>query len=123
MSNLVEHARHELELIGEDTETIDGYLKVVQAFADMRHSGYSASIAIPVIGKLLHFKNLSPLTDDPEEWFHHDSDVWGTSEGIWQNKRNSEAFSKDNGKTYYLLSESEGPTRDRPIHTSVLKEK
>lgn len=105
MSNLVDHARRELELINEEPDTIEGYLKVVQAFADMGHSGGSASVAIPVIHELLQFKNLRPLTDDPVEWHHHGEDVWGAPGGIWQNKRNGEAFSKDGGKTYYLVSD------------------
>lgn len=105
MSNLVTHARRELVLIGEDPETIDGLLKVIQAFADMGHSGGSASIAIPMINALLQFKNLSPLTDDPGEWVHHTAEQWGEPGGVWQNKRNGEAFSNDGGYNYYLLSE------------------
>src|SRR5574339_1160593 len=98
MSNLVDHARRELEMINEEPETIDGYLKVIQAFADMGHSGGSASIAIPTIHALLQFKNLAPLTDNPDEWVL-------VGESMWQNNRNSEAFSNDGGKTYWLLSE------------------
>lgn len=105
MSNLVEHAKRELNFIGEDPETIEGYVKVIQAFADMGHSGGSASVAIPVINELLQFHNLTPLTDNPEEWFFHDTETSGVKDGFWQNKRNGEAFSHDGGKTYYLLSE------------------
>lgn len=97
-SNLIKHARRELELIGEDPETIQGYLRVVQAFADMGHSGGSASVAIPVLTALFSFENLAPLTDNPDEWIQHEN-------SLWQNVRNSEAFSKDGGKTFYLLSE------------------
>lgn len=118
MSNLVEHARRELALIGEDPETVDGYLRVVQAFADMGHSGGSASVAVPVINELLQFKNLRPLTDDPAEWFHHGPDVAGRPGGIWQNTRNSEAFSNDGGKTYYLLSEGGNNQTRGPLHAS-----
>src|SRR6202008_5091189 len=102
MSNLVKHAEHELELIKEDPEIVSGYLQMIKIFADMNHSGGSASIFIPTLNQLLQFKNLSPLTDDPEEWIHHDSATWGSEDGkgIWQNKRNSEAFSEDEGKTY-----------------------
>lgn len=107
MSNLVDHAKRELELLGEDPRVIDGYLKVIQAFADMGHSGGSASVAIPTIEALLLFKNLTPLTDNPDEWIQHSEDVWGASGGIYQSKRNPEAFSKDGGKTYYLLSHVE----------------
>lgn len=121
-SNLVEHARHELELIEEDPKTIEGYIRVVKAFSNMGHSGVSASIAIPVILDLLSFKNLSPLTDDPNEWMRHTPDRWDGENHIWQNVRRGEAFSTDGGKTYYLLSEG---VRDRftdalvyPTHTS-----
>ncbi len=116
MSNLVEHARHELELVGEESETIESYLKVIQAFADMGHSGGSASVAIPVIHELLQFKNLKSLTNDPDEWFYHGPETWGEKDGIWQNKRNSEAFSSDGGITYSLLSE--GGDKLKLVHTS-----
>jgi hypothetical protein len=104
-SGIVEHARVELELIGEESDTVDGYLRVLQAFADMGHSGGSASVVIPVLFELLCQKNLRPLTDDPDEWIFHDKAVWGAEGGIWQNNRNGEAFSHDAGKTYYILSE------------------
>jgi hypothetical protein len=104
MSNLVDHARRELELLGEEPQTVDGYLKVIQAFADMGHSGGSASVAIPIINQLLQFHNLTALTDNPDEWYFH-GEVWGSGGGVWQNKRNGEAFSHDGGKTYYLISE------------------
>lgn len=118
MSNLVEHAKRELEIIGEDPETIAGYLKVIQAFADMGHSGGSAAVAIPVINELLQFNNLAPLTDDPKEWVHHNASVWGEEGGVWQNCRNGEAFSHDGGKTYYLLSEGGHDGNRKPLHKS-----
>lgn len=111
MSNLVDHARRELELIGEEPATIDGYLKVVQAFADMGHSGGSASVAIPVLHELFQYKNLRPLTDSPGEWVDH-----GNS--LWQNTRNGEAFSSDGGKTYWLLSERAASLEVTPLHRS-----
>lgn len=118
MSNLVAHAKRELELVGEEPEIIDGYLKVIQAFADMGHSGGSASVAIPVINELLQFNNLTPLTDDPSEW-NNVSDISG--EEMWQNRRNSEAFSTDGGKTYYLLSEGGNAKNPRPLHEALKK--
>jgi hypothetical protein len=105
-SNLVKHARYELTLLGEEPETIEGYLRVIQAFADMGHSGGSAAFAIPVLSRLLQYGNLRPLTNDPDEWVCHKDPVAG-SPGLWQNTRCSEAFSTDGGKTYQLLSETE----------------
>lgn len=104
-SNLVDHAKRELEIIGEEPEVVDAYLKIVRIFADMGHSGASAMFAAPVIERLLSFKPLSELTDDPEDWIHVGEDIWGEKGGIYQNRRNGEAFSKDGGKTYYLLSD------------------
>jgi hypothetical protein len=120
-SNLVDHATRELMLIGEEPETILGYLRVIRAFADMGHSGGSASVAIPVIGQLLKFRELSPLTDDPDEWVRHTEEMW-PPDGVWQNRRNGEAFSNDGGKTYYLLSEGANSSHREPLHTSVHKE-
>lgn len=103
MSNLVEHARRELEIIGEEEETIEGLVAVVQAFADMGHSGTSAAIAISQLEKLLRFENLSSLTNDKDEW----TDVSAISgEPTWQSKRNPSALSFDGGKSYYFVSNS-----------------
>lgn len=120
MSNLVEHARYELELLGEEPETIEGYLKVVQAFADMGHSGASAEVAIPTLERLLRFMNLTPLTDDPAEWEHH-GEVMFPPVGVWQSRRCSEAFSTDGGKTYHLVGSATDtiynsvPSKDRLV--------
>lgn len=117
-SNLVTHARRELEIIGEDPETIKGYLKVVQAFANMGHSGGSAMVAIPTLNALFRYQNLKPLTDNPDEWQYIAEDQWGREGGIWQNIRRSEAFSNDAGKTYYLLSEGGNNNNRLPMHES-----
>ena len=119
MSNLVEHARRELTHIGEEPEVIEGYLKVIQAFADMDHSGGSAAVAIPVLNRLFQFKELSPITDNPDEWHDHGPEMWDGEHHIWQNRRNGEAFSSDGGKTYYLLSEGGSAKNPKPIHNSV----
>jgi len=103
--SMVDHARRELEILGEDDDTIEMYLKVIQAFADGGHSGGSAMCAIPVINKLLLQENLCPLTDDPSEWMYVGEEVWGEPGGIWQSTRRYDAFSNDRGKTYYLLDE------------------
>jgi hypothetical protein len=102
-SNLVQHAKRELELIGEEEWIVNGYLKMIRIFAGMGHSGGSASIFIPTLNALLSYNNLSPLTDSPNEWMQVTPD--DEDQGCWQSKRNPEAFSDDGGKTYYLLSE------------------
>lgn len=110
-SNLIAHAKRELEMIGEEPAFIEGYLKMIQIFADMGHSGGSASIFIPTLNALLQYKNLKPLTNDPKEW----NDVGNVT---WQNSRNPEAFSEDDGKTYYLLSDRDRHKGPLPYYKS-----
>lgn len=119
MSNLVEHAKRELEHVGEDEDFKQKIINMVQIFSEMGHSGASAVFAIAMLTQLLEFKNLTPLTDDSEEWVFHGAETWGAPDGVWQNKRNGEAFSNDGGKTYYLLSEGAHNLNRAPIHTSV----
>jgi hypothetical protein len=118
-ANLVAHARRELQLIGEEPDTIRGLCRVVQAFADMGHSGGSAHFAALYLDKLLRYQPLSDLTDDPSEWIDRHAEGM-TPTPLWQSKRNSEAFSTDGGKTYYLLSEQEaaGDIATTPLHHS-----
>ena len=118
-SNLVSHARRELELIREEPETIEWYLRVVKEFASYGHSGGSMSVAVPTLQALLSFQNLSPLTKNPDEWMFISEDLLGGTNGIWQNVRNGEAFSNDGGVTYYLLSENKDPSKLRIMHKSA----
>lgn len=120
-SNLVDHARRELAIIGEDEWTTEGVVKIIRAFADMGHSGGSAYAVTEYLERLLRFQPLTDITDDPEDWIHHGEDVWGEPGGIWQCRRNGEAFSRDGGKTYYLVGERAADDPDlevTPMHTS-----
>jgi hypothetical protein len=114
-SNLVKHARRELEMVGEEPEVIDWYCRVIGEFASFGHSGTSAEITTQVISALLRFQNLTELTNDPVEW-NYVSGPTG-EDAIWQSRRNPEAFSTDGGKTHYLLSETE-EMGQRVIHIS-----
>lgn len=125
-SPLVDHAKRELKIIGEAKFESDKLVQMVEIFASMGHSGGSAGVAIAQLNALLQFENLSPLTDDEEEWYFHGNsefglsgDAWNNGEGgVWQNKRNGEAFSNDGGKTYYLLSETKDTANPTVIHHS-----
>lgn len=110
-SNMVDHARRELELIGAEPAMVEALVKAVRGFVSYGHSGGSSSWAISVIYDLLQFKNISPLTDNPFDWIK-------VAEDLWQCRRNGEAFSTDGGKTYTLNSESLEIT-PASIHTSV----
>ena len=103
--NLVKHARYELKraglfdadsdyggMLGEST------MKLIKCFSEEGHSGMSAAMQIFLFKTLADFKPLSPLTDDPDEWFE-------CSKGVWQNKRSSDCFSSDGGKTYHSVED------------------
>lgn len=122
-SNLVQHAKRELKATGEGPDIVKPTLEIISIFSQMGHSDMSAAIYIQMLDQLLNFKNLTPLTNDPEEWVHHGEDVWDSEGGFWQNRRNGEAFSNDGGETYYLLSEGRDGRDEHIMHTSEKADK
>ena len=64
-----------------------------------------------LIHDLVKFKNLTPLTDDPDEWVQ-------VADNIWKNKRRGDAFSLNGGKTYYYARNGTSSTNPWPQHVS-----
>lgn len=99
----VKHAARELELLGQTAED-PGYahsiILAVAALHSYGHSGGSMLTAIAALKALLDGRALVPLTDDPAEWIDR-SEVSGYS--LWQNNRDTTAFSQDAGKTHWTL--------------------
>lgn len=108
-SPLVEYAHAELQRAGMFDADADyggalghAVLEVVKVFARQEHSGMSAALSISLLGRLLQFRPLSPISGNPDEW----QDVSEASgEPMWQNRRDGTAFSKNGGKSWYLLDE------------------
>jgi hypothetical protein len=100
-SNLILHARRELELIGEEPETIEWYIRVIKEFSDFGHSGASAWFTTNTLERLLRFEPLAYITNRSEDWIHVAEEQWGRPGGIWQNRRDGRLFSNDAGQTYY----------------------
>lgn len=126
MGSLKEHAERELKAAGlYDSDSDyggmipDAVMELVETFSAQGHSGASASLVLAVFTKVAQYENLTPLTDNPEDWYYHGPDVSGIEGGFWQNIRNGEAFSHDGGKTYYLLSEGGNDKNREPLHTSA----
>ena len=97
MSNLINHAKHELILAEADKSFYgellpNAVLELVEVFARQNHSGMSAPIVIDLFSKLAGYKILSPLTGADDEWCE-------VSEGLFQNKRLSHVF-KENGQAH-----------------------
>lgn len=118
MSNLVEHGKLELELAGykirevKEIKSDEDYsdaiansvLELLELFAKQSHSGFSASATISLFLKLVKWENLTPLTDNPQEWRDTVELGWQSedSPGRYQSLRNSACFS-DDLKTYYNI--------------------
>lgn len=94
---LVEHAKHELDLIAKKAkeEGPEAYrmqlvfnntiLDVIRAFANGEHSGFTASIAIQYIDRLLKYQPLTELSLSDDEWSEYEP-------GKFQNKRCCSVF-------------------------------
>lgn len=121
MSNYIEsesfkHAEREMELAGlyEPGADYGGLLTravhdLLEAHYNQHHSGFSHLITLKIFNKLANGEPLTDLTDNPEDWLE-------VGDGVWQNIRQSEAFSRDGGKTYRLNSEDQ-----KIIHGSVVR--
>jgi hypothetical protein len=124
---LIKHARAELSKFpNEEPAFVESIMNAIKGFCTYRgHSGGSAAIAIHMITALLNGDNLTPLTDDPEEWQVHLGKHYGHDYDLWQNKRNAKAISEDGGKTYYLVGDTDErgePYSKRKMYTSDPKE-
>ena len=119
VSNLVGHARNELEIAGyeisEAAPTIEsdndyanmcaiGALELIEKFAGQGHSGLSAGITLSLFDTLSKWGNLSPITSNPKEWMDV-SEHGGEKGKMWQSRRNPAVFSEDGGQTWYNIDE------------------
>lgn len=110
MSNLIDHAKYELELAGllDKGSDYDGMLgkavlELVKVFAKQGHSGFSAQRTLDVFSIVANYKPLTPIGDTKDEWM----DVSASSgTPMWQNKRRSTTFSRDAGSTWYDIDDS-----------------
>lgn len=98
----VTHAIRELELSGQTTEDplfAASLVNAVRAFTGYGHSGGSASIGIDMLHTLLLGRTLTPI--GPEDQWKDVSEASGYP--MWQNERDSSAFSNDGGKTHWRV--------------------
>ena len=119
-----DHAYKELQLLDDEIDVTDGYLEVVKAFTKLADilppNDGSIENAINILNALFRGENVTPLTDDPQEWDKIPSSVENLDLNLWENNRNPNAYSQDGGKTYYLLRKNGVPV-DFPVvmRTSV----
>lgn len=104
-SALYEYAKKELERIEkgcEDKESLSmqqainkNILELIDVFSNQHHSGFTASYVIDILQRLLHYKPLTPLTREDDEW--EDVTSYGYDTPTFQNKRCSAVFKDDKG--------------------------
>jgi len=90
---LMRHAECELGA-GMDIEVRE----LLHVFASQGHSGFSAAITAELVGKLLRFEPIGPLTGEPDEWHE-------VGPGVFQNRRCGRVFKQAdrfNGQAYDL---------------------
>lgn len=104
------HARFELDLMSEDSIYKEFYLKVMDTYSDFNHDEKTIYFTPETLEKLFRHKNLTYLTDHPNEWYQ-------VGEGLWKNKRNPYAVSNDGGKSFI-----EFPPLDTNMNTTILSQ-
>jgi len=105
----INYAREELERLENQCDTPEGLeiqklvtkqvLELIEVFANQGHSGFSADYVAGLFDQLVHWRPLTPLTGDDDEW--NDVSRYHT-EGrpIYQNKRCSRVFKEADGRVY-----------------------
>lgn len=109
-SNLMQHAKFELEAAGLFDEDADyngalahAVMELIETFARQEHSGFSAMMTIDLFSRLARYEPLTPISSNPDEWvnvFEEDG------KPHYQNKRRSTSFSRDGGQTWYDIEDS-----------------
>lgn len=99
------YAKKELERIEsgcEDKESLSmqqaidkNILDLIKVFSNQGHSGFTAPYVIDILQRLLHYKPLTPLTGEDDEW--EDVTSYGYDTPTFQNKRCSAVFKDDKG--------------------------
>lgn len=123
-SNLVAHARRELELAGmlnaepdeEITEVFNDYnnmvgeavMELVRVFSSQGHSGFSAGVVVDLFSHVAKYQTLTEndhsLYQDVSEYSFSKEDI-AAGKTMWQCSRDSKWFSDDKGATWYNVDD------------------
>lgn len=103
--SIIEHAKRELTAIGAMADW-PIYEPILKVFCSQGHSGGSASVVIPTLNKLLKQEPLSDITNNPDEWLEV-TEMTADGTSLHQSRRRSTSFSRDGGKTWYDIDNSE----------------
>lgn len=97
VSNIVDYAKNELDLLGRDEDGIQdsvnkNILDIIEIFAEQGHSGFTAGYVLGMLERLLRWKPIKPLTGEEDEW--NEPNKLGRHR---QNKRCGSVFLDENG--------------------------
>lgn len=116
MSNLVKHAEEEMRRAGLYDKYSDygdliprAVMALVETHAAQRHSGGSHGLALDIFNRVVNFKTLTPITNDPTEWVDVAHYAGPKGEPLWQNRRDCRLFSHDGGKTHWNVDDKLPP--------------
>lgn len=106
MSNLITHAKKELDLIYSEEDLKEGInkyaydciMELIEVFSKQGHSNSSAGYVVDAFKTLAMYETLVPLTGEDDEW----GLIADKPEPKWQNIRNSAVFKDSDGTTYYI---------------------
>lgn len=104
---LVDYAYTELDIAGMliqgEEESIGAcVLGMIEVLARHHHAQDHLELVLKLFWDLAHRRPLSGLTSEPGEWEDLSSRA---GKPLWRNRRDSEAFSEDEGRTFYRTSD------------------
>lgn len=118
---MLKYAKNELARIEHDEEGLQdridkNILDLMEVFENQGHSNMSASYVLSIFNRLAHFRPLTPLTGEDDEWNEVGS-------GRWQNKRYSAVFKEEDGRAYdiegKIFSDDGGETWFTDINSRI----
>ena len=97
---MLKYAKNELARIEHDEEGLQdridkNILDLMEVFVNQGHSNVSASYVLSIFNRLAHYRPLTPLTGEDNEWNE-------VGHGCWQNKRYSAVFKGEDGRAYNI---------------------
>lgn len=121
--SLMSHTFEELNRLGMTEDATDEYnksmrshiIKMMNAFCEEGHSGFSAGYAVSILSKLMRYEPLTPIAGADDEWV--DVAMYNADGGsLYQNKRYSKLFKEGkDGQAYNIEGKVFWEWCERPL--------
>jgi hypothetical protein len=122
-----DHTLREFKIAGMLDESADAQTKnIVKVLTEMLDSlqgldnpdGKIMDAAIGLFVMSVKMRLFSPVTDSPEEWDNKSDLEKGYA--LWQNNRDPNLFSEDEGKTYHVLDDVKNKRESKKVKKQIL---